>query len=56
LWLQVSMQRSLLLCIGWRAARRLRWQRRLLLSRNRGTLVSCLASPVAGMCSWWEHP
>jgi hypothetical protein len=19
------------------------------------TLVSCLASPVVGMCSWWEH-
>jgi hypothetical protein len=26
------------------------------LSRNHGALVYCLASPVAWMCSWWEHP
>jgi hypothetical protein len=32
------------------------WQRRLSLSRNRGALVSCLASAVVGMCSWCEHP
>jgi hypothetical protein len=41
---------------GVRHGGRLCWQRRLSLSRNRGALVSCLASAVVGMCSWCEHP
>jgi hypothetical protein len=47
---------NVLLYIGWHAAWRLCWQWWLLLSRNRGRLVSCVTSPVVGMCSWWEHP